>query len=171
MEQAQRGFSIILPVDVALLVFGDRILIYRLVSVDQANRNPRLICNSFAAPDDVTPAVNASTKKSTTPNAMQFEVCLPQFLQNIWEADPSDGPVWLSKWDISDTFHRCLLRLANIGAFTYVVSLLPKYTSTLLYIDLVLPMGWVNPQDMFYATSDTVADVANGYLLNYTSAF
>ena len=34
------ALSIILPVDVALLVFGDRIRISRLASVDQADRKP-----------------------------------------------------------------------------------------------------------------------------------
>ena len=121
LERAQWGFSIILLVNVALLVFGDHICISCLASVDQANRKPRLICNSSAAPDDVTPAVNAYTDKYYAPNAMQFGAWIPCFLQNIWEADPSDGPVWLSKWDIYDAFHRCLLRPANIGAFTYVV--------------------------------------------------
>ena len=48
---------------------------------------------------------------------------------------------------------------------------LPTYISTLLCIDLVLPMGWVNSPDMFCAASNTVADVANCYLLDPTSAF
>ena len=109
--------------------------------MDQANRNSRLICNSLAAPDDVTPAVNLYTNKYTAPDAIQFEACLSRFLQKIWEADPSDGLVWLSKWDISDAFHRCLLRPGDIGAFTYVVLPLPTDISTLLCIDLVLKMG------------------------------
>ena len=141
LERAQRGFSIILLVDVAMLVFGNRIRISRLASVDQANRKPRLICNSSAEPDDVTPAVNTSTKKSTSPDAIQFGACLPRLLQKILEVDPSDGPVWLSKWEISDAFHRCLLRPEAIGASTYVVPPIPTDISTLLFIDLVLPMG------------------------------
>ena len=32
-------------------------------------------------------------------------------------------------------------------------------------------MGWVNSPDMFCAASETVADVANGYLLDPTLAF
>ena len=32
-------------------------------------------------------------------------------------------------------------------------------------------MGWVNSPDMFCAVSETVADVANGYLLDLTLAF
>ena len=171
LERAQRGFSIFLLVDVALLVFGNRIRISLLVSVDLANRKPRLICNSFAAPGDVTPAVNASTNKSTAPNAMQFGTCLPRFLQKIWGDYSSDVPMWISKWDISDAFHRCLLRPADIGAFTYIVPPLPSDIPTLLCIDFFLPMGWVNSTYMFYVASETGVGVDNGYLLDPTSAF
>ena len=52
---------------------------------------------------------------------MQFCACLPRLLQNIWEADPANGPFLLSKWDIFDGFHRCLLRPTDVGDFTYVV--------------------------------------------------
>ena len=95
----------------------------------------------------------------------------PQIPSKIWEADPSEGPVWLSKWDISDEFHWCHLQAAHIGAFTYVVPPLPSDTEILLCIDLVLPMGWVNSSDMLCAASETVADMANGYILDPTSAF
>ena len=151
LERVQRGFIIILPVDVSLLVFGERIRISHLAPVDQANIKLRLICSYSAAPDYVNPAVNASTEKFTSPNAMQFGACLPWLMQKIWEADPSGGPVWLFKWEISEAFHRCLLQSADIGAFTYVVPPLPTDISTLLCIDLVLPMGLVNSPDMFCA--------------------
>ena len=163
MERAQFGFSIILPVYVALLAFGDLICISYIASVDQVDIKPRLICNSSAEPDDFIPTINAYTNKYIAPNAMQFGACLPRFLNNIWEADTSDSPVWLSKWDISDAFHRCLLCPSDIGAFTYVVPYLPTDTSALLCIDFVLTMGWVNSPYMFCAASKTVTDVANGY--------
>ena len=67
LERVQNGFSIILPVDVVMLMFGDHIRISRLESVVQANRKLCLICNYYAVPDDVTPAVNAYTEKSTVP--------------------------------------------------------------------------------------------------------
>ena len=73
--------------------------------------------------------------------------------------------------DISDAFHRCPLQAAHIGAFTYVVSPLPSDMTILLCMDLVLPMGWVNSPDMFCAASETVADMANGYILDPTSDF
>ena len=171
LEWAQSGFSIILPVDVALFVFGDCIRISCLVSVDPAKRKPRLLYNVSAAPDDVTPAVNASIKKSTAPNTMQFGACLSRFLQKTWESDPSDGPAWLSKWDISDAFHRCLIRPGDISAFTYVFTPLPTDIPTPLCIDFILPMGWDTSPDIFCVASDTVSDVSNGCLLNPNSAF
>ena len=153
LERAHLGFVIILLVDMALLVFGDCIRTSCLASVYQANRKPRLICNSSAAPDDVTPAVNASTNKSTAPNTMQFGECLPWFLQNILEADPSDVLVWFSKWYIYNSVHWCLLRPGDIGAFTYVVPPLPTDISTLLCIYFVLPMGWVKSPGIFCEAS------------------
>ena len=95
----------------------------------------------------------------------------PDSFKNILEADPVGGTVWLSKWDISDVFHCCPLRAAHIGAFTYVVSPLPSDTPILPCINLVLPMVWVNSPDMFCAASETVADIANGYILDPTSDF
>ena len=68
-------------------------------------------------------------------------------------------------------FHRCPLRDAHIGAFTYVVLPLPSNTTILLCIDLVLPMRWVNSPDMFCAASETVADMDKGYIVDPTSAF
>ena len=85
--------------------------------------------------------MNASTDKGSAPRAIQFSACLPEFLQKIWEADPAEGMVWLSKWVISDDFHRCPLQANHIGAFTYVVPPLPSDTAILLCIDLVLPTG------------------------------
>ena len=120
LEQAERGVSIILPAGAALDIFGDCICISRIASVDQDNRNPRLICNSTASPNGITPSVNASTDKGSALRAIKFGACLPRFLQKICEADPAEGTVWLSKWDISAAFHPCPPRAAHIGAFTYV---------------------------------------------------
>ena len=72
-----------------------------------------------------------------------------------------EGPVLLSKWDISDAFHRCNICPEDVGAFSYIVLPIPSDLEPLLCIDLVLPMGWVNSPDLFCATSETVTDVAN----------
>ena len=78
LDRAEQGFSIILPADIALDTFGDGIRISRLASVYQANRKPLLIYNSTAAPNGITPSVNLSTYKGSTPRVIQFGgICLP----------------------------------------------------------------------------------------------
>ena len=44
-------------------------------------------------------------------------------------------------------------------------------TAIYVYIDLVLPMGWVSSLDLFYATSETITDMANVYLQDPTSPY
>ena len=97
---------------------------------------------------------------------MQFGACLPCLLQNIWEAYLANGTVLLSKWEISDGFHRCLLRPADVGAFTYVVPPIPEDPAIYLCVDLILTMGWVNSPPFFCAASETATDLANAYLAN-----
>ena len=38
-------------------------------------------------------------------------------------------------------------------------------------INLVLPMGWVNSPDLFCATSETTADIANAYCRDPSTPF
>ena len=95
---------------------------------------------------------------------MQFGPCLPRILQQIWEGDPQDGPVYLSKLDISNAFHRCVLGPSNVGAFSYVVPPLPSDNDIYLCVDLFLPMGWVSSSPFFCAASETAADLDNAYL-------
>ena len=94
----------------------------------------------------------------------------PDFFKNLGGRSRQGSYVVVQR-DISEAFHRCPLQAAHIGAFTYVPPPLPSYTTILLCIDLVLPMGWLNSPDMFFAASETVADMANGYILDPTSAF
>ena len=97
---------------------------------------------------------------------MQFGACLPRLLQDIWEANLANGPVLLSKWDIYDGFHRCILRPADVEAFIYVVPPIPGDTAIYPCVDLVLPIGWFKSPPFFCAVSDTVADVEKSYLAN-----
>ena len=39
------------------------------------------------------------------PKEMQFDPCMAQLLQKIWEANPKEGPIWIPKWNISDAFY------------------------------------------------------------------
>ena len=101
------------------------------------------------------------------PQEIQFGPCLPRILQQIWEADPQYEPVYISKWDLSDAFHRCVLHHAYVVAFFYVVPNLPSGTAIYLCVDLVLPMGWITSPPLFCAASETAADLANTYLADH----
>ena len=126
MDQTQRGFSIVLMEEYAIELFGTAIHISRLASVDQNNCKLWLIYNSSEDPDDITLSVNASTEKKLAPKAMNFGACLDRLLQRIRESNPADGPIWISKWGISDAFHRCNMCLSDIVKFTYVMPPLPS---------------------------------------------
>ena len=58
-----------------------------------------------------------------------------------------------------------------IGKFTYTVPPLLSNPTVLIFIDLVLPMGWVNLQDLFCFALETFAENTNGYALDPSSAF
>ena len=48
-----------------------------------------------------------------------------------------------------------------MGAFTYVIPYAPGDEGCIIYIDLVLPMGWVEPPMFFYAFQETLTDMEN----------
>ena len=152
-DRVYRGFRLLLTAETAVSLFGWSLHISRLASDPQTNRKDRLICDSIDPPPDGSlllpplsqdnPAVNVSTDSTVVPPYMQFGPCLTRLLQQIWEADPQDGPVYLSEWDISDAFHCCVLCPADVGVFSYVVPPLSSGTSTYLCVELVLSMGLV----------------------------
>ena len=132
LERTRWGFSIVLSDTNDITLFGASLRISPLASVDQVNRKPRLICNSIKEPDAATLPVKASTYIGTAPKEIQFGAFLVRLLQQIWDANPVDGPFWMSKWGILDVFHWCNLRLSNVGNFAYVVAPLPTDPSFLL---------------------------------------
>ena len=68
----------------AIRLFLTLLHIYYLASVEQQNRNPRLISNYSEAPDTITPVVNAFSSKTSTHKAMQFVPFLVRLLQRVW---------------------------------------------------------------------------------------
>ena len=55
----------------------------------------------------------------------------------------------MSELDVTDAYHRGTLKPSQVGAFAYVVPSVPEYDDILICIDLVLPMGWVDPPKVF----------------------
>ena len=92
---------------------------------------------------------------------MQFGRAFPRILQAIWEADPGEGLVQVSKLDVTDAYHCGTLNPSQVGAFSYVIPSVPEDDVIIICIDLVLPMGWVDAPKFFCAFSETLTDMLN----------
>ena len=75
--------------------------------------------------------------------------------------DPVQGPVWVSKLDITDAYHRGTVKSSQVGAFAYVIPLSPGDKGRIVCIDLVLLMGWVDSPNFFCAFMEMLIDVAS----------
>ena len=112
-------------------------------------------------PDSDTPSVNETTNREAAPESMQFGRAFPRILQAVWEADPVQGPVRVSKLNVTDAYHRGTVNPAQLGVFAYVISSAPGDEGTIIYINPVLPMGGVDSPKFFCAFSETLTDVVN----------
>ena len=79
------------------VIFGEGIKLPRITEVTRAHCLPHLIINLSAQPDKGTPIVNYTTDREITPESMYFGRSFPRIQQTIWEADPTEGPVCVSK--------------------------------------------------------------------------
>ena len=91
---------------------------------------------------------------------MRFGRAFQRLLEDIINADPRFGPVYLCKVDISDGFYRVWLRMEDIPKLG-VAFPSERAGEHLVAFPLVLPMGWVSSPPYFCAHTETVADVAN----------
>ena len=75
---------------------------------------------------------------------MKFRRAFPLIFQEILEVDPFEVTIRVSKPDIIDTYHRGIIQMSHVGAFSYVIPSEPGDEGCIICIDLVLPMGWVD---------------------------
>ena len=155
------GFSILLLATDAIRLFGEKLYLSRIAAVPRAHRCPRLILNLLAQQDSDIPSVNETTNRESAPESLQFGRAFPRILQAVWEADLVQGPVRVSKLDVTDAYHRGTVKLAQVGAFAYVIPLAPGDEGKIICIDLVLSMGRVDSPKFFCTFSETLTGVAN----------
>jgi len=149
MDMISHGYWIVLPLEDALTIPGLRVS--PIGVVPQRDRRPRVIV------DYTFNGVNQSTIRLAPPDAMQFGGALDRILFRVWTADPSHGPVYMFKLDLSDGFYRVPLSSAAIPALGV---LLPG-PDNLVAFPLVLPMGWSESPPFFCALTETIVDIAN----------
>ena len=82
-QRVQDGFSILLPMEDAVRIFGEKYKIYCITEVPQAHLRHRLILNLLAKPDKGTPSVNNTTNREVAPESMQFGRAFTRILQEI----------------------------------------------------------------------------------------
>ena len=85
----------------------------------------------------------------------------PRILQAVWEVEPVQGPVRVSKMDVTDAYHHGTVKPVQVIAFAYGILLAPGDEGTIICINLVLPMGWVDSPKFFCAFLETLTDMAN----------
>ena len=112
-------------------LFGKRLKFIHIAAVPQAHRRLRLILNLSAQPDSNTLSVNETTNREAAPELLQFGRAFPRILQAVWEADPIQGPVRVSKLDVTDAYHRGTGKPAQVGVFAYVTPLAQGYKGKL----------------------------------------
>ena len=98
---------------------------------------------------------------------MQFGVALSWILWLLQHANPSQGPAYLAKYDISDGFYCMFLHPEDMLKLSV---LMPCYKGELQLVAVLLStiMGWVSSPPSFCTASETVADLANASLYKNT---
>ena len=159
--QIKDGFSILLSAEDDVRLFGEKLKLFRIAAVPQAQRRLRLILNLLVPPNKETPSVNDTTDREISLDSMQFGRAFPRILQAIWEADPEKGPVQVSKLDLTEAYRRGILKPSQVGEIAYVVPSVPDGDVIIICIDLVFPMVWVDSPKFFCAFSETLTDMEN----------
>ena len=151
-DMIRKGYWIVLPYH--LVRHLPNLRISPMGAVPQCERRPRIIVDySFSS-------VNQEADRGAPPEAMQFGRALNRVLHRIATADPADGPVYLSKLDISDGFYRVPLRDSDIPMLGVAFPVAPG-EPPLVAFPLVLPMGWTESPPYFCSVTETIADLAN----------
>lgn len=147
-----KGFYTVLPFD--LVKDLPHLRLSPLGVVPQRNRRPRLIVDlSFWG-------INDDTIRLAPAESMQFGRTLERILYNVRHANPAFGPVYMSKYDLSDGFYRIPLDPVYAPSLAVLLPVEPE-EPPLVAIPLSLPMGWVESPPYFCAATETAADVAN----------
>ena len=155
LEFGKDGFWTILPYDKVRHLPGLRLSPAQIK--EERERRPRFIA------DHKSWGVNEHTLPIAPTESMQFGGALYRLLTEIRHADPSYGPVYMSKYDVKDGFYRIHLRPEHCVKLAIV---LPRYDGLppLVAIPFVLTMGWQNSPPTFCGFSETACDVANSRL-------
>ena len=154
------GFWVVLLLE-QVQCLGKDFRLSPLAVKEEVNRRPRVII------DHTWFRVNEHTIAQLPPEVMQFGGTLSRVLWMLRHADPKEGPIYLSKFDIANGFYRMFLQPADTLKLSV---LMPRYSREpqLVAVPLSTTMGWVSSLPTFCAASETTADLANASLYKHT---
>ena len=112
-----------------------------IAAVPLAYPRLRLILNLLAQTVSYMSSVNKTTNREVASELLKYGRVFPRILQAVWEADLVQGPVQVSKLDVTDAYHCSTAQIAQVGVFVYVTPYAPEDEGRIICIDLVLPMG------------------------------
>ena len=155
------GFWVVLPLAQVQVLNKDLRILPMAIKVEHHNWCPLVIV------DHSWFGVSNQTIPDLPCKVMQFGGTLPPILWLLCHADLSAGPVYLSKYDITDGFY-CMFLKADDAL--HLAIMMPSYDNEtpLLAIPLSLTLGWTNSPPTFCAISETAADLANDCIHNDT---
>ena len=164
--QVKAGFCRIVNWDDIKHDLPPQLKISPVAAVPQVGRRPRIILDlSFGVrigDEVIQQAVNTTTASTSHPAALDFlGSAMPRILDFLAHA-PSDYPVYLSKYDISDGFWRMVVAAGSEWNFAYV---LPQEEGKpiKLVVPSALQMGWKESPGYFCSASETARDVAEEF--------
>ena len=98
---------------------------------------------------------------------MQFRGALSQVLWLLHHANPSHGPIYMAKYDISNGFYQMFLDPEDSLKLSV---LMPRYEGEPQHIAIPLStmMGWVSSPPTCCTASETMASLANASLYKHT---
>ena len=156
-DYVAKGFWMVLPY--SLVATNPHLRVSPIGVVPQNNRRPRPIV------DYSYYGVNDATQPNAPMDAMQFGRALERIIRKILLANPKYGKVHLIKVDLSDGFYRINLNPRDAVKLAVAFPSLPG-EPPLVALPLSLPMGWKNSPPLFCAATETIADIANHWLLH-----
>ena len=164
--QVKAGFCKIVNWDDIKHDLPPQLKISPVAAVPQVGRRPRIILDlSFGVrmgSEVIQQAVNATTTTTSHPAALDFlGSSMPRILDFLAHA-PSEYPVYLSKYDISDGFWRMVVAAGAEWNFAYVLPQEPGKPVKLV-VPSALQMGWKESPGYFCSASETARDVAEKF--------
>ena len=76
----------------------------------------------------------------------------------IWSWNDS-GTVWMSKLEITETYHWGTLYLSQVVTLTYIILSVTAGKGTLIFTNLILPMVWMEFTKYVHNLSETLVDM------------